>query len=112
MKEEKKDNGAKQAFIMVSQVGISMISPVLICGILGYYMDKSFHTSFWFIIMILLGIMAAFRNVYLMLRRFYKKDLAEEKRRLEYEQGLLEHSRLHGKENIDDLKARRIRKRD
>lgn len=112
MDEEKKDHAVRKALVMVSQVGISMITPVMLCGIIGYYMDRRSGASFWFILFVILGIMAAFRNVYYMLRKFYQKDLKEENERQRYENQLKEYSRTHGSENIDDLKVRRIRKRD
>lgn len=111
MSATKKDHAVKKALLMVSQVGISMITPVLLCGLLGRYLDGRFNTSFWFIFLVILGIIAAFRNVYLMLLKFYQKDLIEENKQQQYEKELKEHSRIYGAENIDDLKVRRIRKR-
>lgn len=112
MNEEKKDHAVRKALIMVSQVGISMITPILLCGAAGYYLDRRYNASFWFILLVILGIIAAFRNVYYMLLKFYKKDLKEENERQRYEKELRDYSMLHGTENIDDLKVRRIRKRD
>lgn len=111
MSEKKRDHAVKKALVMVSQVGISMITPMLICGLLGYYIDNRFHTSFWFIILVIFGIIVAFRNVYLMLLKFYKREMDRENEQLRYENELKEYKNSHGPENIDDLKVRRIRKR-
>lgn len=56
---------------LISQIGISMIAPMVVCGIAGYLLDENFDTSFWFIVFILLGIAAGFRNVYLLIKKFY-----------------------------------------
>lgn len=112
MDKENKDHSVRKALIMVSQVGISMITPILLCGFAGWHMDRRFNTSFWFILLVIIGIMAAFRNVYLMLLKFYEKELKEENEKQQYEKDLKDYSRIHGAENIDDLKVRRIRKRN
>lgn len=110
--KKKKDTLVRQALVMVTQVGISMMTPILLCGVLGFYLDRWLATGYWFVILIILGILAAFRNVYLLMRKFYAKDLEKEKQQLQYEKELKEYSKEHGAENIDDLKVRRVRKRD
>ena len=97
-----------KAFTMVLQVGISMMTPMLMCGILGHYLDVWLDTEYWFLIFLVLGILSACRNVYLMLRKFYKKESGQ----LEYMKELHEYHKNHEPENIDDLKVRRPRNRD
>lgn len=114
MEHGQKDCSNRQvsrAFVMVLQVGISMMTPMLLCGILGYYLDQWFETGFWFITMLILGILSACRNVYLMIRKFYAKDLKKESGQLQYMKELKEYSKTHETENIDDLKVRRQRPR-
>lgn len=77
-------NKVGKAFVMVFQVSISMIVPMLMCGAGGYYLDKILGTGFLFILLLVLGILAAFRNVYLLTRSFYQKDMEQEHARLAY----------------------------
>jgi ATP synthase protein I len=54
----------------LSTVGLSMALSIGIGALLGYYLDKKFHTSPWmFLVFLAFGIAAAFRNLHLM----YKK---------------------------------------
>lgn len=81
---KKKNHGVIRAFTMVSQIGISFITPIGLCVIAGHYIDKHFHTSYWFIILFFLGALAAFRNVYILTKGFYEMDLKRENEELEY----------------------------
>lgn len=81
---KKKNHGVIRAFTMVSQIGISFITPIGLCVIAGYYIDRHFHTSCWFIILFFLGVLAAFRNVYILTKGFYEMDLKRENEELEY----------------------------
>lgn len=110
--KRKKDTCVRQALVMVTQVGISMLTPILMCTAAGYYLDRWLGTGYWLILLLILGILAAFRSVYLLMQKFYAKDLRKEQQQLRYEKELKEYSIRHGAENIDDLKVRRIRKRD
>lgn len=74
----KNKNGVAKGFIMISQIGISMLVPIFLCVYVGRKLDDSFGTSYITIIGILLGIMAAFRNIYLMTKTFYAKDKERE----------------------------------
>lgn len=80
----KRRNGVEKALVMFVQVTITMLSPLLICGALGVWLNDKFQTSFWFLGMMFLGIVAAFRNFYHLVRGFYEKDLKEETERQQY----------------------------
>ena len=62
-------------FAMVSQVGISMIVPILLCTYAGVWLEGKFDFPFT-IIMILVGILAGVRNVVAIVKRM--KQIAEE----------------------------------
>lgn len=50
---------------LVSQIGIYMLAPILICGYLGSLIDRKFSTGpIFFIILVLIGIGAGFANAY------------------------------------------------
>ncbi len=86
-------NKVGKAFVMFFQISISMIVPMIICGIAGYYLDKKLSTSFLFILLLILGIFAAFRNVYLLTKNFYQKDMEEEHAKLAYFENLKKEGR-------------------
>jgi F0F1-type ATP synthase assembly protein I len=83
-------NGDKigKAWIMIFQISISMIVPMAMCGALGWYLDGKFGTGFLFILFLLLGILASFRNVYYLTRQFYQKDMEKEHAELAYFENL------------------------
>jgi len=59
----------------VSTMGISMVLALVISIAIGYYLDKWFQTSPWFfLIFMVLGIVAGFRNIYVIMKRT-EKDL-------------------------------------
>ena len=63
-----------KALSLITQLGISMLVPILICLGIGIFIDDRFGTSpWWMIIFIILGVGAGFRSVY-MLTLDYHKD--------------------------------------
>lgn len=81
---KKSDRTILQALTMISQVGITMLVPIFLCVYIGLKLDGWFDTEYLFIIFMLLGVFAAFRNVYLLMRKFYAKDLEREEAQLRY----------------------------
>jgi ATP synthase protein I len=58
---------------LVSTMGISMVLALVIAIIVGYYLDKWFKTSpIFFLIFMVLGIVAGFRNIYVIMKRTEK----------------------------------------
>ena len=99
----RKDNrNVMKAFTMVSQIGISFITPIGLCVIIGYYIDNHFHKNYWFIILFFLGVLAAFRNVYLLTKSFYEKDLKKENEELEYWRHLNTKEKSFKKDSVSD----------
>jgi ATP synthase protein I len=59
----------------VSTMGISMALAIVIAIAIGYYLDKWFKTSpVFFLVFMVLGIVAGFRNIYVIMKRT-EKDL-------------------------------------
>lgn len=81
---KKEDRSVFRAMTMISQVGITILTPIVLCVVVGYSLDKHFQTNLWFIILFFLGVFAAFRNVYYLTKSFYEKDLKKENEELEY----------------------------
>lgn len=69
---------------MISQIGISMMVPIFLCVFIGMQLDKWLNTGFFIILFMILGIMAAFRNIYYLTKSFYSKDKAREDAELRY----------------------------
>lgn len=66
------DKNVWRYMAMITQVGISMLSPVVLCVFAGYWLDRKFG---WFttIPLLILGILAGARNTWKLL-----KELTEE----------------------------------
>ncbi len=94
-----------KSFTMISQIGISMMVPIFLCAWIGWWIDGRFQTRMWFLIMIFIGIGAAFRNVYMLTRSFYSEDVKKEKERIEYIESLKEQGRRR-REKTDDIQQR------
>lgn len=62
-------------FAMISQVGISMVVPILLCTYAGVWLEEKFDFPFT-VIMIVLGVLAGVRNVIAMVYKM--KRVAEE----------------------------------
>lgn len=60
---------------MVSSMGISFVLAIFIGVIIGRQLDKWFGTAPWFFfIFLLFGIIAGFRNLYIITNRVIKRD--------------------------------------
>lgn len=77
-----------KALAMITQIGISMMVPIFLCLFLGIKLDQWFNTNWVVLIFLILGIAAAFRNVYHMTRTFYAKDKTKEEAELNYYEDL------------------------
>lgn len=81
---KKENKGIVRAFVMVLQIGLTMLAPLLVCGWIGLWLDERFDTTLCFLVMMLLGVLAAFRNFFQLVRGFYEKDLKRENAQQEY----------------------------
>lgn len=106
---KKEDKNVVKSFVMVTQVGLSMMTPIFLCAFLGVYLDKALQTTYWFIILLVLGILAAFRNVYYLTRQFYKEDLEREQKEQEYFKNLQKEYE-NNKDSIKSVKKQNIEK--
>ncbi len=69
-----KYNNWARSLLLVSQLGISMVTPILLCVILGAFLDNKLNTGPWLtIIFILLGVGGAFRNLFYIVGKEIKK---------------------------------------
>lgn len=64
---------------MITQIGISMLAPIILCVFIGSWMDNEWgwHTV---IPLLILGILAGCRNCYMLLQQLIPKDKESEKK--------------------------------
>lgn len=65
-----------QTFSLISQLGISMIAPVILCTIAGVWLEEKFSVPLT-IPFIILGVLAGGRNVYALVK-YASKTIADE----------------------------------
>lgn len=80
----RRKNGLGKVLTMFFQITITMLSPILICGWIGLWLNARLHTTLCFLVMMLLGVLAAFRNFYHLVRGFFEDDLKRENAQQEY----------------------------
>ncbi|WP_459830324.1 AtpZ/AtpI family protein [Faecalimonas hominis] len=66
-----------RTFALITQVGISMIVPILMCTWLGSYLEEKFSLPV-FIPLVILGVLAGGRNVYYLVRHANEDSEEEE----------------------------------
>lgn len=76
--ERKKDHGALRMLVLISQLGICMMTPTFFCVFVGQYLSHRLHQELIFPFFVLFGMLAGFRSCYTVITRFV--DLKEGKR--------------------------------
>lgn len=68
-----------RSLAMVTQIGISMLAPIILCVAAGYWMDQKFG---WYttIPLLILGILAGGRNIWMLLQQIIKEDEKKKKK--------------------------------
>ncbi|MBP5597627.1 AtpZ/AtpI family protein [Pseudobutyrivibrio sp.] len=88
MKDKRKQNReVANSLVLVLQFGLNVITPILLCTIVGAVLTKNFGSKGYTIAGILIGIVAAFNGAYRMVRGYLKnpESPGERARRLEEE---------------------------
>ena len=83
-----KSNKIVRSFMMISQIGISMLVPIFLCLFLGIKLNEWLDTVYFVPIFLFLGMGAAVRNVYQLTKSFYAKDKKREDDELAYIENL------------------------
>lgn len=78
MKRDGYERNVFRSLTLITQFGINMIVPMMICLFLGIFIDEKAGTSYWTIILFFVGALAGFNSVYRLARRIYT-DKSEEK---------------------------------
>lgn len=67
-----------RAMAMISQFGINMIVPICLMSALGIWLDGKLGTSYWMVVLFFVGAIAGFRNVYIVMKSFWKSPEKED----------------------------------
>lgn len=73
-----------KSVLMITQIGVSMLTPIFVGGLIGYWLDRLTGAGFLFLVFLLFGFLAAFRNVYRLTKPFYAEDLRREEQEAAY----------------------------
>lgn len=63
-----------QSIAMITQFGINMIVPILLCTLLGVYVGRKFDMMLIVIPLFIMGALAGFRNVYIMAKKIFEQE--------------------------------------
>ena len=59
---------------LVTQFGITMLVPILLCTLVGVYLGEKFSIPFLAVPLFVVGALAGFRNVYVLAKKTYEKE--------------------------------------
>lgn len=62
-----------QSLVLITQFGINMLVPVLLCSFVGVYIGKRFDMDWIVIPLFFIGALAGFRNIYIMAKKIYQQ---------------------------------------
>lgn len=71
MKKRKIEKSVFRSLTLITQFGINMIVPVVMCMFIGVFIDTKFDTGYWAIILFFVGALAGCNSVYKMAKKIY-----------------------------------------
>ena len=71
-----------QSLVLITQFGISMLVPILLCCFAGVYIGKRFQMEGLVIPFFFVGALVGFRNIYVMAKKIYQQKSEKEQRRV------------------------------
>lgn len=72
MIRKKKDYTFLRMLALITQLGISMLTCIFLCMLVGKFLSERLHADGIFLVFLLLGILAGFRSCYTIISRFIK----------------------------------------
>ena len=73
--EKKKNRSALRMLVLISQLGICMMTPTFFCVFVGQFLSRRLNQELIFPFLVLLGMMAGFRSCYTVIIRGEEKHL-------------------------------------
>lgn len=77
-----------RSFLMISQIGVTVLVPVFLCLFFGIKLNEWFDTVYFVPVFLFLGMGAAARNVYQLTKALYAGDKKKEDEELAYIENL------------------------
>ena len=72
-------DGTVSTVVLITQIGIGMMTPIALCAVIGYLIAKWTGLDAWvFILFMFLGIVVGYRNVWVMVRKYTRDPKPEE----------------------------------
>lgn len=71
MKKRKVEKSVFRSLTLISQFGINMIVPLIMCTFAGIFLDNRLGTGYWAIILFFVGALAGFNSVYKLAKKIY-----------------------------------------
>lgn len=87
-------------------IGFTLVGCIAACSALGYYLDSRFGTNYWLPILFLVGVVAGFREMFVVLGRISREQ--EQKKREKQEKVRLAPHPTFGAEIIESQARERI----
>ncbi len=69
----KKNNNVWKSFALVTQLGLTVLTPPVLCVAAGYFLQEKFSVNFMLPLLII-GILAGFRNAWSLCMQMISKD--------------------------------------
>lgn len=82
--DKKEKNNIVYGLMLVTQVGITMMVPIVLCLLIGKWIMKYVNNPLVVLFAVLFGIIVGFRNVYVLVMSTYRKDKEKEDAEYEY----------------------------
>lgn len=70
-----------QALMMITQFGVNMLVPILLCSFAGMFIDRKLGTSVWTVVLFFVGALAGFTNVFRFAKKIYETPAVTRRRR-------------------------------
>lgn len=77
MKRRGYDRSVYRSLALISQFGINMLVPILLCMLAGSFLDDRLGTSYWAILLFFIGALAGFTNIFKMAKRIMRDQNSE-----------------------------------
>lgn len=88
-----KKNNVLRNIALVTQLGLNIIVPTLVCLFLGMWLDDCFSTSYWSVILLVLGLLGGGKSAYVTAVNALK---TEEEKEEKPEDIVAKYNRKHG----------------
>lgn len=73
--------------MMITQFGVNMLVPILLCSFAGMFIDRKLGTSVWTVVLFFVGALAGFTNVFRFAKKIYETPAVTRRRRTDRDAG-------------------------